>query len=249
VLPAPPVPGIFNAIARGDSVRIVADKGFLDPAGCSDMALVARNGLPGPDASPRLERVSVDGEVPMLYIAVKALEHAGVSIDTLSRLDMPHAAEIDALDKRAIDVAFAGEPWLSRIVEGHRGSLWIRGADALPGFQYSYIFFGPTLLRDRDAGVRFMVAFRQGIAKYREGKTPRNLEIVAKALNDEPARVAQRCWPHMRADSRIDVPGLLTFLAWSKQRGYVTTIPEPAAMIDTTFLASADATLRQPPRP
>jgi len=247
VLPAPPVPGIFNAMARGDSVRIVADKGFLDPAGCSDLALVARNGLPGPDASPRLERVSVDGEVPMLYIAVKALEHVGVSIDTLSRLDMPHAAELDALDKHAIDVAFAGEPWLSRIVEGHKGTLWIRGADALPGFQYSYIFFGPTLLRDRDAGARFMVAFRQGIARYREGKTPRNLDIVAKALNDEPARVAQTCWPHMRADSRIDVPGLLTFLAWSKQRGYVTSIPDPAAMIDTTFLVNADVTLRQPP--
>ena len=183
----------------------------------------------------------------MFYIAVKALEHAGVSIDTLSRVEMPHAAEMDALDKRAIDVAFAGEPWLSRIIQGRKGSLWIRGADALPGFQYSYIFFGPTLLRDRDAGARFMVAFRQGIAKYREGKTPRNLEIVAKTLNDEPARVAQTCWPHMRADSRIDVPGLLTFLAWSKQRDYVTSIPDPAAMIDTTFLANADATLRQPP--
>jgi NitT/TauT family transport system substrate-binding protein len=247
VLPAPAVPGIFNAMARGDSVRIVADKGFLDPAGCSDLALVARNGLPAPQASPRLARVSVEGEVPMLYIAVKALEHVGVSIDTLSRLDMPHAAELDALDKHAIDVALAGEPWLSRIVEGRKGSLWVRGADALPGFQYSYIFFGPTLLRDRDAGARFMVAFRQGIAKYREGKTPRNLEIVAKALKDEPTRVAQSCWPHMRADSRIDVPGLLTFLAWSKQHGYVTSIPDPAAMIDTTFLTNADVTLRQPP--
>lgn len=247
VLPAPPVPGIFNAMARGDSVRIVADKGFLDPNGCSDLALVARNGLPGPDASPRLERVSVDGEVPMFYIAVKALEHAGVSIDTLARIDMPHIAEMDALDKRAIDVAFAGEPWLSRIVEGHKGTLWMRGADALPGFQYSYIFFGPTLLRDRDAGARFMVAFRQGIATYREGKTRRNLEIVAKALNDDPSRVAKTCWPHMRADSRIDVPGLLTFLAWSKQRGYVTSALDPAAMIDTTFLANADVTLRQLP--
>jgi NitT/TauT family transport system substrate-binding protein len=247
VLPAPPVPGIFNAMARGDSVRIVAEKGFLDRGGCTDMALVARNGLPGPGASPRLERVSVDGEVPMFYIAVKALEHAGVSIDTLSSLEMPPAAEMDALGKGAIDVAFAGEPWLSRVIERRKGSLWIRGADALPGFQYSYIFFGPTLLRDREAGARFMVAFRQGIVKYREGKTRRNLEIAAKALNDEPARVAETCWPHMRADSRIDVPGLLTFLAWSKQRGYVTTVLDPAAMIDTTFLASADAILHEPP--
>jgi ABC-type nitrate/sulfonate/bicarbonate transport system substrate-binding protein len=247
VLPAPPVPGIFNAMARGDSVRIVADKGFLDPGGCADIALVSRNGLPGPGASPRLGRVAVEGEVPMFYIVVKALERAGVSIDTLERLDLPHAAKMDALGKGTIDVALAGEPWLSRVIQGHKGSLWMRGADALPAFQYSYIFFGPTLLRDRDAGARFMVAFRRGIARYREGKTPRNLEIVAKALNDEPGRVAQTCWPHMRADSRIDVPGLLGFLAWSKQRGYVTTVPDPAAMIDTTFLATTDATLRQPP--
>jgi len=144
-------------------------------------------------------------------------------------------------------VALAGEPWLSRVIQGHKGSLWVRGADVLPGFQYSYIFFGPTLLRDRDTGTRFMAAFRQGIAKYREGKTPRNLEIAAKALNDDPTRVAETCWPHMRPDSRIDVPGLLTFLAWSRQRGYITSIPDPAAMIDTTFLANADVTLRELP--
>ena len=56
-------PRYFNAIARGAPIRIVADKGHLDPASCGYVALVARKALlrkgrlphPGPSKRWRID--------------------------------------------------------------------------------------------------------------------------------------------------------------------------------------------------
>ena len=45
-------PRYFNAIARGAPIRIVADKGHLDPASCGYVALVAGRGSCGTAGSP-----------------------------------------------------------------------------------------------------------------------------------------------------------------------------------------------------
>src|SRR5688572_21402644 len=39
VYPASANPGLFNAMARGMAVRMVADRGYLDPNGCTSAAI------------------------------------------------------------------------------------------------------------------------------------------------------------------------------------------------------------------
>lgn len=245
VLPGTIMPGALNAMARGEPIRIVADKGYFAADGCTHIALMARPGLVGSDgASPAVQRVSTDRGASGLYFVRSALLSVGLSLDSMEVVEIPNAPEIEALGSASIDVALAGEPWLSRMVRAKKGVVWIPAQRILPDFQYSLIFFGPNLLqRDRDAGRRFMVAYREAIGMYREGKTPRNIDILAKATGEEPDLVRASCWIAMRPDSRIDLASILEFQKWALAHGYVSTPASAAQVWDSSFVVWADTIL------
>lgn len=245
VLPGTALPGALNAMARDEQIRIVADKGYLDPRGCTNMAIMAQPGHSSASTGARsVRRISSEREAPSLYITRRALEYAGISIDSLQVLQIPHAPEMEALASGSIDAAFAGEPWLSRIVRNQKGVIWIPAQLAVPDFQFSFIFYGPNLVRhDRDAGRRFMVAYRKGIRRYREGKTPRNVAILAKATAEDPEFLKANCWLDVRENSRINLGSLLDFQQWAKAQGFVPKAATPAQLWDSSFVVYADSVL------
>lgn len=248
VLSSTPQAGIFNAAARGEPIRAVAERGYYSTAsGCTHLALVVRPGLDTLHAAQTVKRLSHDRQAPMVYITVKMLARAGLTVERLqSTTDVPHLAEIDALKNGKLDVALAGEPWLSRVVAAGAGTVWIRAEDAAPNETFGYVFFGRNLLqRDRAAGRRFMLAYREAIARYSEGKTARNVAILASATGEEADLVRSACWAAMRPDSRIDTAGMMHFQRWAHERGLVPTLATMAQLWDSTFIAHADSVARR----
>ena len=248
VLSSTPQAGMFNAAARGEPVRMVAERGYYSTAsGCTHIALVLRPGLDTLRAARAVRRLSYNRQANMMYITVKMLARAGLTMEQLeSAADVPHLAEIDALKDGKLDVALSGEPWLSRVVAAGAGTVWLRAEDAAPNEPYGYVFFGRNLLeRDREAGRRFMLAYREAIGRYLEGKTQRNVAILAAATGEDPAVVRNACWAAMRADSRIDTTGMLHFQQWAHERGLVPTLATVAQLWDSTFVAYADSVARR----
>lgn len=248
VLSSTPQAGMFNAAARGEPIRVVAERGYYSTtSGCTHLALVVRAGLDTLHAARTVKRLSYDRQAPMIYITVKMLARAGLTVEQLeSTTEVPHLAEIDALKNGKIDVALSGEPWLSRVVAAGAGTVWIRAEDAAPNETFGYVFFGRNLLdRDRDVGRRFMLAYREAIARYLEGKTPRNVDIVTAATGEAADLVRSACWASMRADSRIDTAGMMAFQQWAHERGLVPTLATVAQLWDSTFIAHADSVARR----
>jgi ABC-type nitrate/sulfonate/bicarbonate transport system substrate-binding protein len=242
VLPSSLQPATLNAMARGEKIRIVAERGYLDPQGCTFMAIVTGKNH-AKDPRRTVKRISLEKQISMYHIAVKSLEHVGLAVNHLNVLEVPSAPEMDALEKGALDAAFVGEPWLSRNLE--RGAqMWIRSQDVLPHLQFGFVMYGPNLLNgDPDVGRRFMIAYRQAIAQYLEGKTPRNVEILANSTGDTPELIRRSCWPAMRADGRIDMASVLEYQRWAKAQGYVETPATPAQIWDSSFVTYADSRL------
>ncbi len=248
VLPSTAQAGMFNAAARGEPIRMVAERGYYSTAaGCTHIALVVRPGLGTLRAAQMVRRLSHNRQANMVYITVKMLARAGLTIEQLeSTTEVPHLAEIDALKNGKLDVALSGEPWLSRVVAAGAGTVWIRAEDAAPNEPYGYVFFGRNLLeRDRDAGRRFMLAYREAMTRYLEGKTERNVAIIAAATGEDPAVVRDACWAAMRGDSRIDTTAMLRFQQWAHERGLVPTLATVAQLWDSTFIAHADSVARR----
>jgi NitT/TauT family transport system substrate-binding protein len=200
VLQAHITPGLLNAVARGERIRMVAERSRWQPATCSFLALVARPGLLDTTrrvgTAPRIRRISMDKQATVVFFVEEALATAGVSLDTLEQVHIPHALEPDALAAGTVDVALAGEPHLSRTLAAGKGVEWIGLEDVLPLMEFSVLFYGRRLLdEDRAAGRRFAAAWLEANRRLGAGKTPHNVELVSRFLELEPAELDPMCWP------------------------------------------------------
>lgn len=245
VLPASLQPGMYNAMARGDDLRIVADRGYLPPGDCTTLALLRSTAGTPKRAGGRL-RASLERGPSMVYVAEAMLASAGVDVATVERVDIPHAPEMDALSKGSIDVSFSGEPWVTRNVRSGSGTVWVRAQDVLPNHQMSVVLFGRRLLRDdRALGERFMTAYREAVAVHNQGATPHNVAIVAAATRDDPDVIRAACWIPVQPSLRINLASVLQQQSWMVAKGLVTSPASAAQIWDSSFVVSADTATQQ----
>jgi NitT/TauT family transport system substrate-binding protein len=126
-----------------------------------------------------------------------------------------------------------------------RGNVLIgSGNKYVPELQYGIIVFGPSLLvRNRDLGQRFINAYLKGVRQFNQGKTPRNLEIIARRgiVNADTARTL--CFAPIRNDGALDIPSMMEFQKWGVEEGHqIRTLSEPE-LSDLEFVRNAAASL------
>ncbi len=242
--------GVLNAVARGGTLRLVANKGYVAADGCASTALLARRGLLDPpgDHPPialkgrRLvmpNRASFEG-----YVAERFLSGGGLTIDAVERVDIPGPAELDAFRTGAIDATVSGEPWLTRILMSGHATVWKRAQELIPDFDYAFVFYGASLLKQHpDVGRRFATAYLRGVRQYGQGKTERNLDILAKHTGLDRELLRQVCWPAVRRDGRVDVKSVLEFQAWAAERKFVDRSLASSQLVDASFIEHATRVL------
>jgi NitT/TauT family transport system substrate-binding protein len=242
---------VLNAVGRGANLRLVANKGYVAAdASCASTALLTRRGLldssaergPGALRGRRLvmpNRASFEG-----YVVDRFLAAAGLSIDAVETVDIPGPAELDAFRTGAIDATVSGEPWLTRILTSGHATVWKRAQELVPDFDYAFILFGTYLLKqDPDAGRRFATAYLRGVRQYGQGKTERNLDILAKHTQLDRELLRQLCWPAVRRDGRVDAKSVLEFQAWAIDRKFVDRSVPANQLLDPSFVEHANRTL------
>lgn len=246
------LPSHFNIIARSGNVRMVADKGHYDPEGCTYEAVVA---APSVMASGRLDdparfaglRVATDKSMSGYFYIDTLLASLGVSYDVLRTFDLPLSSKEAGFANGAIDFSTAAEPWLTRLVRSGTAVTWRPVEDLVPGFQSGVILYGPALLdEDREVGTRFLVGYLRGIRRYNEGKTDRNVEIVAEATDLDQDLVRDACWITMRDDGEIDVESLIGYQRWALREGLIDRTVAPEEFWDPSFVRRASEILRAP---
>jgi NitT/TauT family transport system substrate-binding protein len=244
--------GLLNAIARGGRVRIVADKGYVDPAACAFFALVGGRTLveAGEASEPdHFRGKSVDvlaGSWHNYYLA-ELMATIGLSPDDLALADLPSAAEGEALTKGALDFAVTGEPWRTRMLQAGHSSVLAPIQQLMPGAQYSVLLYGPNLLDDNpDAGRRFMVAYLKAVRQLNQGKTERNVEVLAAQTGLDPAFLEEACWPAIRADGSINSASVLDFQDWATGSGLVENPSTEPQFWEPSFVEHANLLLESP---
>ena len=241
--------GLFNGISRGGRIRIVADKGYVDPAACAFFALVGRQTLVevGEASDPahfRGKQVDVLGGSWHNYYLDELMATIGLTTEDLSLTNLPSAAEGEALDKGALDFAVSGEPWRTRMLQAGHASVLAPIQQVMPDAQYSIILYGPNLLDENpDAGKRFMSAYLKAVRQLNQGKTKRNLEILAEQTGLEQAFLEEACWPTIRNDGSINSASVLDFQDWASRSGLVEEPITEAQFWDFSFVEYANELL------
>ena len=247
VLPAAIMPSYFNVINRGGLMKVVAGKGYFKPEGCAYAGVMARRSLldsgelsSASDLAGR--RVSTERTSPSYFRVDQFLKSSGVALDDLEVVDVPLSARFDAFKRGTLDVSTASEPWVTRLrLSGHAGLLASAG-EFLPEFQYAYLLFGKSLLKDRpEAGERFILAYLKAIRHLNaEGKSDRHIEIVSKYTGLEKELLAEACWPSLRNDGRAQPQSLDKFQHWAMKQGLVSEVTPMDLLYDPSFIERAN---------
>jgi ABC-type nitrate/sulfonate/bicarbonate transport system substrate-binding protein len=242
--------GLLNGMANGARIKIVADKGYLSPAGCTYVALVARQTLveQGDLQDPadlRGKRIAMNPVSFEGYMLEKILETAGLTLDDVETEDLPPPVQLVTLEKGTVDLVVAGEPWLTRMLQAGHSVVWRPAEQVIPDFEIGSVVYGPSLLdEDPDAGRRFMAAYLQAVDQYNEGKTERNLEILAQHTGQEEELLQQACWPSIQADGTISAQHVLDFQDWALEKGYLDELVEEDRFWDPSFAEHASGMIR-----
>jgi NitT/TauT family transport system substrate-binding protein len=245
--------GLFNAMARGIDVKIVATKGAVgtDPrgpfSGVQAMVLAADLAASGAvrdyrDLKGRTIGLSDRGSGLEIMVD-RALKQVGLTLDDVEFKNLTYPDMLAALANRSIDAAMQLEPF---IAQGQaRGILtrWKTGADLYPGDQAAAVVYGPTMVQlGRDAGNRLMVAYTRGLRDYHEAFGPKQrnrAEIIAILTRNttvkDPALYDQMGAAYMNPDCYLNAEAMAWDLDWYVANGYVPQKPDLAQAIDNGY--------------
>jgi NitT/TauT family transport system substrate-binding protein len=243
--------GHLNAMARGERIKFVSDKGFFASNGCTHGGLLVRRDLVRADEAATLKglrgtRIAANRASPSDYTLELLLGRVGLHLTDVKIEDIPSSLRPAAFEQGTIAAATTGEPWITRIVEAGHAVLVVPSEKVLPDFQSGFISYGPSLLeRNTDAGRRFMVAYLKGVRQYNLGKTERNLEILAKATGQDRGLLQRMCWPAIRNSGQINVRSVLDFQSWAVKKGYVDRPVSEEVLWDPSFVQYATEQLGQ----
>ena len=247
--------GLYNAVARGINIKIVADKNHTAPGQGIQPLLVRKDlidsgrfrtladlkGLkistaaPGSAASTTLDR---------------ALTMAGLKLADVEQTYMGFPQQAVALANKALDAAFTAEPSATQAVNAGTAVRFMGDYEIYPNHQLAVLFYSGQFIQNRpDAAHRFMRAYLRGVRAYNDAIVnghlagPRGEEIAAIFAEKIPLKdnalyrtlIAPACDP----DGKLQVRSLAEDLEFFRKSGDIESKVTLDQALDTSFAEQA----------
>ena len=247
--------GLFNAIARGIEIKIVADKGSSIP-GISYMPIIVRKELvqngkvkSGKDLKGLKIAEAGQGGSPASTLN-ETLVKAGLAYADVTHVpNMAYPQHLAALANGAVDASVTTEPTLTKALE-EGVAVRLPGGDAYPNQQISVLLYGGDFIKKQpDVARRFMIAYLKGARDYndaiKDGHVQgRNAEevvaILASATHVKDAALIRKvtasgCNPN----GRVNRASLQKDLAFFKTAGFLEGTVTVDQAVDDSFADAA----------
>jgi NitT/TauT family transport system substrate-binding protein len=172
IAPGSPSVGLFNAVARGINVKIVADWASGLPTNPVNWIVVrkdlADSGAVRNYADLRGRRVAISARGTSTHVQLGRLaERGGFSVGELDIVEIGYPDMAAALLGRSIDAAVMVEPGVALAEERGIGVRWRSSDELIPGQVAAVVTYGPSFLEQRpDVGRRAMVAYLKAVRDY-----------------------------------------------------------------------------------
>lgn len=246
---------LYNSIARGIDIKIVADKGSM-PAGYGYMPLLVRKDLVQSGkykGFQDLKGMTIGSQSPggaALSTLNEALKKGGVNYKDVKVVYMGHAQLATALQNKALDAAFVTEPNATRVTDSGLAVRVAEGDAVYPGQQLAVVLYGGIFIKkDPDLPRKAMRAYIRGARDYndaiKDGKLtgPKADEIIAiltKATPEKDAAIykqmtANGCDP----DGGLNVPSLKLDYQFFKDQGLLTSDVSVDQVVDQSYAQAA----------
>lgn len=251
--------GLFNAVARGITIKVVADKGSTPP-GPSYMPLIVRKDLI--DSG----RVKTLADLKGLKIGVagkggspestlnEILKKGGLTMSDITLMQsIGYPEQVAALEHKSIDASITTEPSVTKAVEGGVAARFSDGS-AYPNQEVAMLLYSGNFIAKRPGiAEKFMIAYVRGVRVFNDavvdghfkGKTaPEVIDtIIRNGRFKDKALFAKMVVNGCDPDGRINVASLRKDLEFFKSRGYVEGKVTVDDVVDSSFVEKAVAKL------
>lgn len=165
--------GLFNAIADGVKLRIVADKAREVPPDYTSLVVrkeLVDSGKYQDYSDLKGLRVAVPAKgVVTGYVLDAMLKKGGLGFDDIRLEEIGFADQIPALANGSIDAAISIEPSTTKAIEAGAAQRVGRGTDVLgPHIQSSGILYSDAFTQQKDLATRYMTAYLKGVRFYND---------------------------------------------------------------------------------
>src|SRR5581483_1816391 len=240
------VPGLFNAIARGIPLRMVATAAVHAP-GRSQLIVARRDLLDSGQlqgyAGLRGKTISRPASFSIATLAIdKALKAGGVRDDEVEWVTLGFPDAVAALGNKGIDLGYLSEPFATSVIEQGIAGKWREMSELVPNHPASIWVYALRLTQEQpDAGRRFMTALLRGVREYEDAFTKNigRAEMVATLIRNtgikDPALYDRMTIVRLPPSGETNVQALQEDLDWLVEKGAVTQPPPLSEVLDTRF--------------
>lgn len=243
---------LFNALARGIEVKIVADTLRLekDSPGGDPTSIVVSNNLVKNNSGNILRGAKIGITAPgqiLDMIVRQHIEVSGLNIDDVELVSMPMPDMLVAMENNAIDAAIMLDPFTTFATSRGIGEVLAHGSDVVPGIQQAFLIYGDNLAEvNRELGQKFMNGYyktnlwlRSALATGEGRKEV--ADIYQKYIPSRDKKIYEGIALSVAVeDLSVNIDnnyGLLWQIDQLKERGLLLGDPELIKQVDFSFIS------------
>jgi len=226
--------GLFNAIAKGNKFKIVADKGHLEK-GKDYIALIVRKDHLASGRYKNLKDLkgfkigltALDG-VSQQIVAEKFLAKAGLKTSDVEYIKLSYSEMNTALKAKSIDATVQIEPYLTKAEVDGIATTVASATEVHPTQQSAAIFYSPQFMEKHpEEAKKFMVAYLKGVRDYNKAfiegiDREKAISDLKKYIKIEDSEVWKRMKPIGLSDNgQIDTKSLMDDVNWYYSKKYI----------------------------
>ena len=180
--------GLYNAVARGIDVRMVADKNSTPPGRASTKLLIRKDLIESGryKTLPDIKGMRLANSAPGgsgTGTLKKLLDRAGLKWGDVEEVFMSFSQQAIALQNKAVDLALPAEPQATDAIRN--GAVRLLGDDEIyPNHAISAVIYPGHFAKKRDLATRFIKAYVRGVRDFNDAidnglfAGPRGDEVV-----------------------------------------------------------------------
>jgi NitT/TauT family transport system substrate-binding protein len=249
-------PGIYNAVAGGVGLKVVAAKSRVGPKGSGRFiarSTLAERGKPlsVKDVKGRIVAINSAGGLSRIYLD-GFLKKGGLKESDVTVRVLPFGDMASALSRGAIDVAFMVQPFGSQVEESGIGIALADLAELFPGHMTNNLFYSDSFIRNRSkAAEKFMAGLLKGQRIFfdavveKKGSLDEMVDIVAKYLRVKDKRSIRLglSVQELAPNGELNVKKIEEDQDWYFQRGLIKNKVDVQKMVDLRFIQAAVQTI------
>ncbi len=245
-----PSAALYNAVARGVKVRIVADKTSTPPGRPSQSVMVRKDlvesgryktlkDLKGLKFASNAPGAAGDGTVAKIF------ELTDLKEGDIDRVYMGYPQQLLALTNKAVDAALPAEPTATEMELSGVAVRAMTDDKIHPNHQISVVLYSAQFAVKKELATKFLRAYLRGLRDYNDAVEnahlvgPKGEAIIAilteYSLIKDPAVYRAMSVNACDPDGRLDMPSLLYDLDVFRKEGLIEGKVSLDDVVDTSF--------------